>query len=89
MGESPDHSFWDSIIIMYDETAFIFLIGVDSLKSANFLLSVRLLQSCVSICQPIKLLQERLNSLYVLYQEVERESLCPIRNVFGHVSNGV
>ncbi len=30
-----------------------FLIGVDSLKSANFLLTLWLLQSCLSICQPM------------------------------------
>ena len=33
-----------------------FLSGVDSFKSVNFLLPLRLLQSCLSICQPTKLL---------------------------------
>ena len=45
-----------------------FLIGVDSLMSANCLLYVRLLQSCIRICQLIKLLQERPNSFYVRQQ---------------------
>ncbi len=42
-----------------------FLIKVDSLKSVNFLLTVRLLQSCLSISQPMKLLSERPNSFCV------------------------
>ncbi len=59
-----------------------FLIEVDSLKSVNLLLSVRLLQSCLSICQPMKLLWERPNSFCVrmwhseILRREEKEMSC-------------
>ncbi len=41
-----------------------FLSGVDSLKSVNFLLPLRLLQICLSISQPMKLLLESPDSFW-------------------------
>ena len=54
-----------------------FLIGVNSLKSVNFLLTIRLLQSCISICHPMKVLLECPTSICVRHcHSIERLPHC-------------
>ena len=49
---------WDS---------FHFLIGMDSLKSVNFFLTIRFLRSCISICQATKLLPKYPKELHFIH----------------------